>query len=71
MNRFRILFFNGYNARVDFQSALACASEGVRDHYRDTGDLSECFALIYDKLNRHRTLVWLNDDLKVKFRKVF
>lgn len=71
MDRYVIYGYGGYNARTDYDSALQYAAELVRNHWRDTGALGESFAVVYDKLNRTRVVVWLTEDLKVKYRKLF
>lgn len=69
--RFRICGYGYHNSRTTYQDALQYASECVRQHWRDTGSVAESFALIYDKLNRTRTIVWLNGELKIKYRKLY
>lgn len=69
--RFRICGYGYHNSRTTYHDALQYASECVRKHWRDTGDNAESFALIYDKLNRTRTIVWLNGELKIKYRKLY
>lgn len=71
VNRFNIYGYGCLNCRNDYESALLYAAELVRSHYKETGYLGECFAVVYDKLNRTRVVVWLTDDLKVKYRKLF
>lgn len=71
MDRFTIYVYGGFNGRSTFGNALSCAAELIRNHYKETGELGECFAIVYDKLNRTRTVVWLTEDLKVKYRKLF
>lgn len=71
MDRYVIYGYGGYNARADYDSALQYAANLVRNHWRDTGALGESFAVVYDKLNRTRVVVWLTEDLKVKYRKLF
>lgn len=71
MSRYVIYGYGGYNGRTDYQSALDCAAEMVRNHWKQTGEYGESFAVVYDKLNRTRVVVWLTDDLKVKYRKLF
>ena len=71
MDRYEIYGYGGYNSRSDYESALHCAAELVRNHWKQTGALGECFAVVFDKLNRYRVAVWLTNDLKVKFRKLF
>lgn len=71
MVRYTIYGYGGYNGRSDYESALQCAAEMVRNHWKETGALGESFAVVYDKLNRTRVVVWLTDDLKVKYRKLF
>ena len=69
--RFRICGYGYYNGRATYQEALQYASQCVRQQWRDTGSVAESFALIYDKLNRTRTIVWLNGELKIKYRKLY
>lgn len=71
MTRYAIYGYGGYNGRCDFGSALQCAAELVRNHWKQSGALGECFAVVYDKLNHTRVVVWLTDDLKIKYRKLF
>lgn len=71
MNRFNIYGYGCLNCRTDYEIALQYAAELVRSHYKETGALGECFAVVYDKLNRTRVVVWLTEDLKVKYRKLF
>lgn len=71
MVRYTIYCYGGYNGRSDYESALQCAAEMVRDHWKRTGEFGESFAVVYDKLNRTRVVVWLTEDLKVKYRKLF
>lgn len=71
MDRYIIFCYGGFNGRSDYESALQCAAEMVRNHYKETGALGECFAVVYDKLNRSRVVVWLTDELMVKYRKLF
>ena len=71
MDRFEIYGYGGYNGRSDYEGALQYAAELVRNHLIETGALGECFAVVYDKLNRTRVIVWLTEDLKVKYRKLF
>lgn len=71
MSRYVIYGYGGYNGRADYRSALDCAAEMVRNHWRQTGEYGESFAVVYDKLNRTRVVVWLTGDLKVKYRKLF
>lgn len=71
MSRYVIYGYGCYNCRPDYESALQCAAELVRSEYKYTGIIGECFAVVYDKLNRTRVVVWLTDDLKVKYRKLF
>lgn len=71
MERFRIFVYGGYNGRSDYDSALQCAAELVRNQWKQTGELGACFAIVYDMLNRNRVAVWLTDDLKIKYRKLF
>lgn len=71
MSRYTIYCYGGYNGRSRYTEALICAAEMVRNHWKETGALGESFAVVYDKLNRTRVVVWLTDDLKVKYRKLF
>lgn len=71
MDRYAIYGYGGYNIRSDYESALQCAAEMVRNQWKYTGALGECFAEVYDKLNRTRVIVWLTEELKVKYRKLF
>ena len=71
MGRYAIYGYGGYNGRSDYESALQYAAELIRSHYKETGALGECFAVVYDKLNRTRVVVWLIEDMKVKYRKLF
>lgn len=71
MERYRIFVYGGYNGRSSYEDALQCAAEMVRNQWKETGELGTCFAIVYDLLNRTRVVVWLTDDLKVKYRKLF
>lgn len=71
MDRYAIYGYSGYNIRSNYESALQCAAEMVRNQWKYTGAFGECFAEVYDKLNRTRVIVWLTEDLKVKYRKLF
>ena len=71
MVRYTIYCYGGYNGCSDYESALQCAAEMIRNHWKETGAIGECFAVVYDKLNRTRVVVWLTEDLKVKYRKLF
>ena len=71
MDRYEIYVYGGYNGRSDYESALHCAAEMIRYHWEDTGALGECYGIVYDKLNRTRVAVWLTEDLKIKYRKLF
>ncbi|MBQ6127734.1 hypothetical protein IJI69_03525 [Candidatus Saccharibacteria bacterium] len=71
MNSYNIYGYGNVNFQPTFGNALSYAAELIRDHWKETGDLGECFAVVYDKLNHTRTIVWLTDDLKVKYRKLF
>lgn len=70
-SRFEIYGYGYFNSRTTYQEALQWASESVRKHWRETGSNGESFAIIYDKLNRTRTIVWLNGELKIKYRKLY
>ena len=71
MVRYTIYCYGGYNGHSEYEGALQCAAEMIRNHWKETGYLGECFAVVYDKLNRTRVVVWLTEDLKVKYRKLF
>lgn len=71
MDRYTIFTFGGLNRRSDYENALNCAAEMVRSQWRQTGELGMCFAVVYDMLNRNRVVVWLTDDLSIKYRKLF
>lgn len=71
MARFIIYVYGGYNECSRYTEALICADKMVRNHWKETGALGESFAVVYDKLNRTRVIVWLTEDLKIKFRKLF
>lgn len=71
INRFNIYGYGCLNCRNDYESALMYAAELIRSQYKKNGALGECFAMVYDKLNRTRVVVWLTDDMKVKYRKLF
>lgn len=71
MNRYVIYGYGCFNCRPDYESALQCGAEFVRSQYKQNGSFGECFAIVYDKLNRTRVVVWLTEDLKVKYRKLF
>ena len=65
-----IFCYNGYNGRSDLEGAVVCASIAVKKQYRESGNLGECFAFLYDETKHRRFIVWLNDDLEVKVRKL-
>lgn len=71
VNRYNIYGYGCLNCRPDYESALQYAAQLVRDHWKNTGDLGSSFAVVYDKLNRTRVVVWLTEDMKVKYRKLF
>ena len=71
MGRYIIFGYGESNRRADYESSLSCAAEMVRDKWKETGELGACFAIVYDLLNRSRVVVWLTDDMKVKYRKLF
>lgn len=71
MDRYKIFFNGGFNGRDIFNDALNCAAEGVRNHYRNGGNLAECFALIYDTQARKRVLCWLDEKLQIKYRNIY
>lgn len=68
--RYTIYLFGGYNGSPTLQSALDYAKGVVRAHYIETGYSGECFALIYDKLNHYRWLVWLDENFIVRYKKI-
>lgn len=71
MGRYVIFVYDGSYRHSDYESALSYAAELVRNQWKETGELGACFAIVYDLLNRTRVVVWLTDDLKVKYRKLF
>lgn len=68
--RYTIYLFGGYNGSPTLQSALDYAKDQVKNHYIETGNCGESFALIYDKLNHYRWFVWLDENLVVRYKKI-
>lgn len=68
--RYTIYLFGGYNGSPDLHSALDYARDQVKNHYIETGNFGECFAVVYDKLNHFRWFVWLDEGLKIKCKRV-
>lgn len=71
MGRYVIFGYGNSNRRSDYEGALNCAAEMIRSQWKETGELGTCFAIVYDLLNRTRVVVWLTEDMKVKYRKLF
>ena len=71
MGRYIVFLYDEDYRCADYESALSYAAEKIRDQWKDTGELGACFAIVYDLLNRTRVIVWLTDDMKIKYRKLF
>ncbi len=68
--RYVIYLFGGWNCTTTFERALAFAKSRVKIHYERSGSIGESYAVIYDKLNQYRWLVFLESSGKIRYKLV-
>lgn len=71
MDRFRIYVEGGYNGRDTYDQAISYANSAIVNKWRASGDIMACWALIRDTQKGVDTLVILQSDMKIKFKKFF
>ena len=68
--RYVIYLFGGWNCAPTYERALDYAKSQVKIHYERTGSIGESYAVIYDKLNQYRWLVFLEGSDKIRYKLV-
>lgn len=69
--RYAIYFFGGWNSAPTFEKALEFARVLVRNHYEKTESLGESFAIIYDKLNFSRWIMFKVSKGETRYKQVY
>ena len=61
---------NGYNGRGDLRGAIVCAEEMIKRHWVNEGKIGECFAFLHDTEKGHRYVVWLDDNIDIRIKRL-
>lgn len=69
--RYKIYYADQIKEMADYDNALLFASQKVSELWKCNNDLGACFSMVYDKLNQHRTICWLNNEHYIKYRKLY
>lgn len=69
--RYAIYFCGGWNAAPTFEKALEIARVGVKTHYEQTDAIGESFAVIYDKLNYSRWIMFKVSKGETRYKQVY
>lgn len=68
--RYVIYFYEGWNSAPTFEKALEIARVQVKTHYEQTDSLGESFAIIYDKLNYSRWIMFKVSKGETRYKRV-
>lgn len=68
--RYVIYFFEGWNSAPTFEKALEVARLQVVSHYERTESLGESYAVIFDKLNQTRWIVFKLSKGETRFKRI-
>lgn len=69
--RYVIFFYGGENSAPTFEIALGIARAQVRSHYELTKSIGESFAVIYDKLNGSRWILFKVSSGETRYKQVY
>lgn len=69
--RYAIYFYEGWNSAPTFEKALEIAGVGVKTHYEQTDSIGESFAIIYDKLNCSRWIMFKVSKGETRYKQIY
>lgn len=69
--RYVIYYLEGWNSAPTFEKSVEVARLQIKSHYERTDSLGESYAVIYDKLNRSRWIVFKASKGETRLKKVY